>query len=102
MGIVCLDFFKALDMVSHSHLLEKQMCCGLDKWSMRWVGNWLTSCTQRVVANIYFSNWQPVTSGVLQGSTMGPTLLSIFISDLDDGAKCTLTTFTDDVKLSGK
>lgn len=33
---------------------------------------------------------------------MGPTLLSIFISDVDDGLKCTLTKFTDDIKLCGE
>ncbi|KAK4826412.1 hypothetical protein QYF61_008945 [Mycteria americana] len=40
--IVYLDFSKAFDTVSHSFLLEKLMRYGLDKWSVRWVGNWLT------------------------------------------------------------
>jgi len=39
--IVCLDFSKASDTVSHNILLGKLRKCGLDEWTVRWIKNWL-------------------------------------------------------------
>ena len=65
--IVCLDFSKAFDTVSHSILLEKLAAHGLDRYTLFWLKNWLDSQVHRVVVNGIRSSWQVGMSDVPQG-----------------------------------
>ena len=93
------DFVKAFDIVSHRKLIEKLQTFPFHNRIIRLVGSYLMSRTQKVRINNVFSDID-VTSGVPQGSVLGPLLFTHFVSDLPGAVvfgDCVM--YADDLKI---
>ncbi len=100
--VIYLDFQKAFDKVPHARLIEKIKSHGINGKLLDWIKAWLSNRRQRVVIGGETSDWECVTSGVPQGSVLGPLLFLLFINDLQDGITNDILKFADDTKLFGK
>lgn len=93
---IFLDFAKAFDKVPHRRLLLKLSRLGLDPDVLKWIQEFLTNRSQSVLVNNQSSNCLPVSSGVPQGSVLGPLLFLIYINDLPLHVTCQIRMFADD------
>jgi hypothetical protein len=93
------DFMKAFDRVPHQRLIAKMQSYGISEGICKWVEMFLCNRKQKVVINDAHSEWETVTSGVPQGSVLGPVLFVIFINDLPQEVISELLLYADDAKI---
>jgi hypothetical protein len=99
LDVVYVDFSKAFDKVPHQRLLLKLRSYGIQGILLDWIRDFLIGRTVNVSVNGAMSRSVEPTSGVPQGSVLGPTLFKIFVNDLPNevGLECLL--YADDLKL---
>src|SRR5664279_266711 len=100
--IAIFDFSKAFDSVPHRRLLSKIESYGIQGNTLNWIESFLWNRSQRVVINGSQSSWLPVTSGVPQGTVLGPLLFLLYINDIASDIKSEIRLFADDCILYRK
>ena len=86
-------------MDPHKRLIEKLRGNGIRGNVLNWISDFLSSRTQYVTVNGYQSRSVPVTSGVPQGSVLGPSLFIYYINDLPKLCEALCEIFADDAKV---
>lgn len=99
MDVAYLDFEKAFDRINIYILLNKLCDFGFTDNFIRFMSSYLFNRQQFVRYNNYMSSAVTPSSGVPQGSNLGPLLFLLFINDVTEVIECEALLFADDIKV---
>lgn len=102
LDIIYCDFKKAFDSVPHQRLLKKISAYGIRGQILNWIRDFLADRKQEVVVRGVRSSLETVTSGVPQGSVLGPTLFNLYVNELPELVQSQIKLFADDAKVYQK
>ena len=91
-----MDFSKAFNNVNRLKFLYKLSCFGVKGNALNWIQSFLIGRTEVVVLDGESSEETKVTSGIPQGSVMGPLLFLLYINDLPENIRSQVRLFADD------
>ena len=94
--VIIMDFSKAFDTVPHERLLAKLYHAGIHGSLHSWIRTFLTKRSQQVALDGAFSSSIHVTSGVPQGTVLGPLLFLLYLNDIADGVTSEVRLLADD------
>ena len=81
-GILFNDFSKAFDLLDHGIFLKKLKAYKINENSLKWFESYFSNRFQIVQHEGVLSNRKAITSGVPQGSTLGPLAFLIYVNDM--------------------
>lgn len=98
--VACLDISKAFDRLHFNRLLNFLNVSGVDHGFLRWLKSFLSGRCFRVRINNDFGPKVCATSGVPQGSVLGPFLFASFMSQIDfDSSLVHTVKYADDITI---